>query len=515
MAAPILCIGDKTYYYPFDNSLRGAKSIQAAPMNAKTIFKVNIPPFVLTYFEEENCVNVSVLSIVDKFLYDEDGMVTSIPWTFILRWLNIGTTDQGKLFLQHLALGTEKKKLQKKPTSAKLKVPLSRLLSTATTFLCTCPRHNFLCDTPANILPKDIDTDHYHLFYKVVCRRCAINLKEWSANGFLRSSHARRALLALERLPAYSHLIDALLMVVNCSKSKINFYRYASISSILTYDGEIELDIKALFTGNISLARVLVGKWQDFSKSFSTRKQFEIGFHGAVAYRLFGQVNFRKESTLISECLSYAVPIKKVASIKPIFCVISVLEKNGLQLVLADPLRRANYIHVGNNLNLPGILSVKIDQVKDYLQQNPDSTVVSWPAHELSAFEFNFLCDLDVPVLLAGTPFVLTDKETYGQPFTKYIQEGGAFSYYGPVTHPMKNFFDTYPASLKIPITHPFFHNDGMIMTCPALDGMYNRFLLTTLYYSSKILISVIPGPLQVVPLATIALLSAHLSNTL
>ena len=525
MASSVVCIGSKALFYA-DSRTKikvSRKNVRPCPIAAAAIF-ADAPPFVVFHLDQTGkfAIDANVLSMVDQCRF-ESGRLTKVPWSWILQWAHISTPDKGQLFLERLTLGTNKSILR--PIARKRKnVPsMDELVS----FTCSEKRHVANCATSTVLTRKMVDRDFYESTGVILCLRCNRTRHEWSGDGYLNLARIRPILNHMDRDPEIAHLVEMLLILSNLTMDTIGFFRFGNILR-KQVPADFKLSLRGLFHDpDIQLGRILptlATSWQLFGLKSGT--ELDLFLHAALHFRIFGNV----EPLVVHPILqSFQLPaqmnwaIREFANL-PVhieLIAVSVFVPDLVKTIFRDPLRHVvSYVHVyaldTDRLEIPGIESVC---VRDLASIAPSATIVVWPAHTFTAEELGQVCHLQQAVILAGTPYLVPDRELHGLFFTEMVDRfcGNVRFKVLASTEPVAKLFDTYPC-LPIPVNHPLFYTDRICrLYCPSYtengEVYFDRILLTGLLANSNYNIknvSFLPGELIATTLLATAVSGKH-----
>ena len=366
-----------------------------------------------------------------------------------------------------------------------------------------------------------VDRPYYERTGLVLCTRCEVTARTWSADGFLNLVTAKPVLKHMERDADYSHLIDALLLLAEISWREICFFRFGEVGGTSVPEN-FQLTLECLFNDGVDFRRLIPVLKQNY-KHFGVASAaiFETLIHAALNYRFFGIVGLIAPTTaILVEPIVLKFDDAFTTGKKTNFelVVVSVFSPEKVASIFRDPGRRvAAYIHVFalecDRLTIPGVQSVSMDDLNLYPPPS-NATLVLWPANTFSRTEFETLFELPNALILAGIPYLVPDRILHGLIFTDLI-ETRPYTYLGP-NHSYSRELDQYPCK-PIPITF-FPSNRNVKLYCPVYEIdkelYFDRMLFTNLLSQtsfSKDHISVLPGPLLSPSLLAVVRGSRHI----
>lgn len=508
MATFVVCIGSKTLLFPHGEGrthlTTSRKKITVSPIAAREIFE-NAPPFVIFTVDDLQPIDATVLNMIDDCRFVNKKLV-AVPWKWILHWAHCSTMDMGKVFLTKLTLGTDKKQLRPKTRKQKRVQPFEEL----SVYSCTSLRHESICASSRILTVDKVDRVFYDETGVIVCLRCNKTMREWSGDGYLNLVTVKPILNHMEREPSIVHLIDMILDLSTVTLDRVGFLRFGDIS-LKHFPADFQVSIRGLFYDPaIVLGRLILQMstcWRFFE--LESTIELEILVHAALHFRIFGRVELISVHAL-SQHLPIETFIPPFENLKNVeIVVVSVCSPQLIVSLFRDTQRRVvSYVHVyfyeKHRLDVPGVESISFSCLQNI---NNSATIVVWPANTFTVSELSLVIQRPQPVILAGTPFLVPNRDLYGLFFTDlveyYSMNEKPFTYLGP-PDPIAKYLDTYPVR-PIPIYHPLFCTDRAIrLYCPTyeINGIvyFDRVLLTgllaNLHYSSLKNVSILPGEL-------------------
>ena len=516
----VVCIGPKVFVFPSHGRRLYDVHMTVAPVwdaPSNEVFD-RAPPFVVFQMDEEGntIMDMNVLSVVEQCRFQE-GRIVAVPWTAVLKWAGMCTHDKGVLFLRNLTLGSCKKELRKKPRK---KRRLGVNLEDIAPLMCSGMRHGANTGSSTILTMGMVDLDYYKSTGLVLCTRCEVTDRTWSADGFLNLVTAKAVLNHMERDPDYDHLIDALLALGEISWREICFFRFGEVG-LTCIPETFQLTLDCLFNNGVQFQRLIPILKQNYKHfGLASAVIFEAVIHAALNYRFFGIVGLVAPTmAVLLQNVNLKYDDGPFFTTKTNFelVVVSVFSPEKVASIFRDPGRRvAAYIHVFamecDRLTIPGVQSVKVD---DLILHPPsfNATLVLWPANSFTRSELETLFEFPNALILAGIPYLVPDRALNGLIFTDLI-ETLPYTYLGP-NHAYSRELDQYPCK-AIPITF-FPSNRNVKLYCPVYEIdkelYFDRMLFTNLLSQttfSKDRISVLPGPLLSPSLLAVVRSSKH-----
>lgn len=526
MASNIVCVGSKALVYPHCEGrthLRVSRKIVAlSPIPAGDIF-LNAPPFVVFVMDREGTtpIDAIVLNMIDDCRFD-DGRLVAVPWTWVLHWAHFSTGDRGNLFLEKLTLGTNKKELRPKARKRKRVAPLEDVV----TLSCSSIRHASICATSRILTMAMVDRAFYEETGVILCKRCNHTMRQWSGDGFLNLATVRPVLNHMERDPEIVHLIDMLLQMCMITVDMVGYYRFGDIRL-----GRVPLDFRLSLDGLFHDQRIQLGRllplvstsWRLFNLHSSV--ELEIAVHAALHYRIFGRAAMKSDAPAYLTIAEY-IPnnVFSISDFLPLpsnieVIVVSVFSPALVKSIFQDTCRRVvSYTHVyaleTDRLDIPGVDSISVSRLESI---NKTATIVVWPANTFTVAEISTIYRLRQPVILAGTPYLVPDRDLTGLFFTDLVEHlsvDGTVRRIGP-DDAVARFIDVYPSK---PIsTHYFPPDRAFRLYCPVYEEneniYFDRVLLTGLIANSSYNfknVSILPGELIATTLLATAVSGKH-----
>lgn len=478
----------------------------------------NAPPFVNFIYDSTSLDMYSLKVDFSHLKFDENQLVYAIPWTLIFNWIHIVLPNRVKEFLQKLTISSIKKDLCKSIPSKKRKREME--LDDFTIFECCHKNHMTLCGTSNILTLNQVDKEYFETWTKIICKKCAANLETWSGDGFFYAKHAKPLLQHLQFKvdEQFSILVNALLAAFTTTKFELLFFKYFNCKFFspkqLNWTEQIKefqtRNIQLLFSKNIELQSI---DPIDFGLDLKPAKLKQFLAH-VLLYRIFGIFKLNLLEKIIPlqqiEHLS-TLPkfnIDNFSSSKFRLAVISVFDLSLVKKIFIETDWISHgFVHAfrsdNEKLSIPGVNTISFSKLDLYLQQNPNHTIVAWPANFYTVDEVQYLQKLKQQVILAGVPHVVGKHSTFGQPFLEMLNRGDSFKFYGPGSNLSLSLEGKFGDNLQQIPTSILSAQKQFKINCPILivDGKkyFNRFLFFTLLYNfpSKNLaaLTIIPGP--------------------
>jgi len=493
----------------------------------------NAPPFV-TFTYDANLLDMYSIKVdLTHLKFDENQTVVAIPWTLIFNWINIVVPNRVVEFLQKLTISSLKKDLCKSIPSRKRK--RKNELTDFTTFQCSHKKHVTLCATSTILTQSQVDKDYFETWTEIVCKKCAANLATWSGDGFFYAEHAKPLLkhLQFQVDEHFSILVNGLLAAFTTTKFELLFFKYFNCKNFsqkkLNWTKKIEefqtRNIQLIFTQNIELQII---DPIDFGLNVKPAILKKLLAH-ALLYRIFGTFKFNLLEKIIStqqiEDLSLLPKfnIDNFSSSKFRLVVISVFDLTLVKKIFIETEWISHgFVHAfrsdNEKLSIPGVNTIPFSNLNLYLQENPNHTVVAWPANFYTVNELQYLQKLKQQIILAGVPHVIGKHATFGQPFLEMLNRGDPFTFYGPGSNLSLSLEGKFGDELQQIPTSILSSSKQFKINCPILNfgdkQYYNRFLLFTLLYNfpfnNSTALTILPGP-QIISTDTEFLFASNL----
>lgn len=499
----LISIGAKSFAYSPQYDIASA-SLSRFKLAMLAVPWPNTPPFVaVTVNADNHVISTHILPLIESFRYDEAGQITGIPWKIVLKWAALTTLDGGVMFLEHLTVNTLKTQLCKgilgrARKRVKTELSFSEFCSSQASCKCTGRNHNAVCGTSPIILSKDIDEATYSKTHKIVCKRCVRNAFAWSSDGFFNREHADALLNVLPNPEQYSDVVKALRIVFQSTKDTITFYRcmdpskFKSPADVASRLFNFKFSLETLLEDWISVYSLLNAKNALAVCMKVSPAEALLAIDAVLCYQLFGSVELLGKCSPFKLKLAAILPTRtyKINTSRIELVVVPVLDPSCAALIFKSTTRRVkHYTHTYNNvkdqLYIPGVPSIAFDQLSQHLDLQLDTTVVVWPAHTFTGTQLEALLEITTNnFILSGVSYVVAETPTYGQVFTRLLEEGVPFTSVVPpalrILHE-----DTYPLA---PIAPSIFPVAKMInLLCPVFKNntqdFYYRFTLSTLLY--------------------------------
>jgi len=532
MSQKVFCLGSNVYR----KSLNGS-GLCKLKLGAHELWPVT-PPFVDFIIDSAgSLISAHVSNCVSRFEFDSQHRVEAVPWSTIFGWLHICTLNKSTEFLQSITISMTKKDLSSSMFKKRKrdKYSFEEVCAGKSTLECGYAKHMSGASGSRTTLIKNIDVDRYEHSGQLVCKKCIGFMTGTGQDGYLHRSHALPLLKHAQSQADHPFLaaIEMLLVLFECTRDTVLFFNYFKFQG--GEDGSVMKRFKygsptPLFDTAVDLQMVVSKKKPD---DFGCTNKSELIYVAAVAanYKLWGRkVNLDQKYAQFAELLEPCMPaisfnaeIVKLGSDHFLLAVLSVVESDTeITNVFSDTsLAARGYVQIYSSLeyklNVPGVDSVSLDDMCAYVKSQPKVTVVAWPAQFFSAEEIMRLSRLKQQVILAGTPYVIGPRTSYGQPFTTLYEKSTRAKFYGLQTFTTKQFEGLMPGVPQhIPSQILSFSRQSQLH-CPVYkfngNTYFYRELFITLLYNflkkSKLHhITVSPGPLFTPTDAELALCS-------